>query len=195
MTLPVVNNTTVAAHQGGTSTPVMPLVHCLDQWVKGKASSWVLQMVKRGYHLQFAQKPPAFLSIVESTAVGDKAHVLREEIATILRKEAIHVVPRTEAQEGFYSRYFLVPKKGGGLRTILDLRALYSYFRCYNFKMMTPRALLHSVHQNDWFTSIDLKDAYFQIHIYSRGLPLKGQPNSWFSPSALRSAHASSPDT
>ncbi len=33
----------------------------------------------------------------------------------------IEVVPPSERESGFYSRYFVVPKKDGGLRPILDL--------------------------------------------------------------------------
>lgn len=51
--------------------------------------------------------------------VGDKVCVLREEITTLLVERAIRIVPPYEAQEGFYSRFFLVPKKGGGLRPTL----------------------------------------------------------------------------
>lgn len=32
---------------------------------------------------------------------------------------------------------------------------------------MTPRVVLRSVHRSDWFTSVDLKDAYFLIHFLS----------------------------
>ncbi len=50
--------------------------------------------------------------------------VLREEIAVLLAKDAIEPVPPAEMRQGFYSPYFIVPKKGGGLRAILDLRVL-----------------------------------------------------------------------
>ncbi len=48
------------------------------------------------------------------------APVLREEIAVLLAKDAIEPVPPAEMRQGFYSPYFIVPKKGGGLRPILD---------------------------------------------------------------------------
>ncbi len=39
-------------------------------------------------------------------------------------KGAIEMVPPALSESGFYSRYFLVPKKDGGLRPIRDLRRL-----------------------------------------------------------------------
>ena len=55
---------------------------------------------------------------------GGNAPVMRAEVATLLAKGAIEIVPPAEMKFGFYSPYFIVPKKSGGLRPILDLRVL-----------------------------------------------------------------------
>ncbi len=60
----------------------------------------------------------------------------------------------------------MVPKRGGGLRPILDLCVLNSFLRKYKFRMLTLTVLSRAIHPGDWFTSIDLQDAYFHIHIY-----------------------------
>lgn len=89
-------------------------------------------------------------------------------MSSLLNKRAIRVVPPEQSHSGFYSRYFLVPKKGTqALRPILDLRVLNKYLRKYKFRMLTHATLLKLVRQGDWFTSIDLKDAYFHIKIYA----------------------------
>ncbi len=46
---------------------------------------------------------------------------MEREVDTLLRKGAIEMVPPHKRKSGFYSRYFIVPKKDGGLRPILDL--------------------------------------------------------------------------
>ncbi len=46
------------------------------------------------------------------------------QVMNLLEKGAIEIVPPAQSEPGFYSRYFLVPKKYGGLRPILDLRLL-----------------------------------------------------------------------
>lgn len=67
---------------------------------------------------------------------------------------------------GLYSRYFLVPKKDGGLRTILDLRPKNNALAKCSFKMITVKQIL--THMQPWFISVDLRDAYFHIQIAPR---------------------------
>ncbi|CAM4622583.1 unnamed protein product [Leuciscus chuanchicus] len=70
-----------------------------------------------------------------------------------------------KGETGFYSRYFIVPKKDGGLRPILDLRVLNEFFIQVKFKMLTLRQIVSQIRSEDWFVTIDLKDAYFHISI------------------------------
>ncbi len=42
----------------------------------------------------------------------------------LLGKRAIEIVPPAQRESRFYSRYFLIPKKDGGLQPILGLRLL-----------------------------------------------------------------------
>ncbi|XP_053289751.1 LOW QUALITY PROTEIN: uncharacterized protein LOC128450365 [Pleuronectes platessa] len=94
--------------------------------------------------------------------------LLRLELQELLRKNAISKVPQGEETQGFYSRYFLVPKKTGGVRPILDLSLFNKSIMERRFHMLTIKQVLECVHQGDWFTSIDLKDAYFHVPIVSK---------------------------
>ncbi len=40
--------------------------------------------------------------------------VMEQEIKTLLEKGAIEYVPHSNRETGFYSQYFIVPKKDGG---------------------------------------------------------------------------------
>ncbi len=94
---------------------LVPLVDCLAAWkLLPNVSQWVLHTVERGYRIQFGSPPPRFNGM-NSTLVGpEQALVMEREVETLLRKEAIEVVPPREREPGFYSRYFIVPKKDGG---------------------------------------------------------------------------------
>ncbi|KAL2095574.1 hypothetical protein ACEWY4_007722 [Coilia grayii] len=161
------------AEGGGTIAPlsegssaVGTLAQQIRHWRTCVKSNWVLRTIEKGYRLQFAHSPPRFSRILYSQAEGAASRFLQAEITSLLEKKAIQIVPPTQSQSGFYSRYFVVPKKGGGMRPILDLRALNRHLRRYRFRMLTHASLLKFVRPGDWFTTLDLADAYFHIQIY-----------------------------
>ena len=100
------------------------------------------------------------------TAVDpEQGLVLEQEVYSLLEKGAIEHVPPPVRESGFYSRYFKVPKKDGGLRPLLDLRHLNRSLRRFRFKMLTNPIIVSQIQSEDWFVTIDLKDAYFHISI------------------------------
>ncbi len=87
-------------------------------------SRWLIRTIRLGYAIQFARRPPKFRGVHFTSVKAVDTHVLRAEIAVLLAKDAIELVPPADMRSGFYSPYFIVPKKSGGLRPILDLRVL-----------------------------------------------------------------------
>ena len=75
------------------------------------------------------------------------------------------MVPPHDRESGFYRRYFIVPKKDGGLRPILDLRLLNCSVKRLKFRMLTLKQVVSQIRSEDWFVTIDLKDAYFHVSI------------------------------
>ncbi len=149
---------------------MIPLSHFLHEWERlPGVSLWVLRTIRTGYTLQFGKNPPRFdgvhLTVVNSAA---KASVLQQELSSLLQKGAIEEVPQSDVERGFFSRYFLVPKRDGGLRPILDLRRLNLSLYKGKFKMLTMRTIMSQVQEGDWFVTIDLKDAYFHIQVVHR---------------------------
>ncbi|KAI2668278.1 putative uridine nucleosidase 2 [Labeo rohita] len=98
---------------------LVPLVDHLAAWkLLPNVSAWVLHTVERGYRIQFGAPPPPFNGVSPTLVGPEQGLVMEQEVATLLRKEAIEVVPPLDRESGFYSRYFIVPKKDGGLRPI-----------------------------------------------------------------------------
>ena len=114
------------------------------------------------------QAPPPPYSPVRMTRVADplRALALRTEIGVLLRKRAITRVDSSAQRPGFYSTYFLVPKANGSLRPILDLRELNTFVKRLPFKMLTSTEVLRSISQGEWFTLLDLEDAYFHVPVH-----------------------------
>ncbi len=139
----------------GTSiVPLEPLAQRLEAWLTlPSLSRWLKRTIRLGYAIQFARRPPKFNGILETSVAVRNAPVLREEIAVLLAKDAIEPVPPAEMRQGFYSPYFIVPKKGGGLRPILDLRVLNRALHKLPFKMLMHRRMIKCIQPQDWFTA------------------------------------------
>ncbi len=144
----------------------------LEAWLTlPSLSRWLTRTIRLGYSIQFARRPPKLNAVLETLVAVRNTPVLREEIAVLLAKDAIEPVPPAEMRQGFYSPYFIVPMKGGGLRTILDLRVLNRALHKLLFKMLTHRRMIKCIQPQDWFAVIDLKNAYFHISILLRHRP------------------------
>ncbi len=165
---PLLQGTKLAA----PSTPeaslerLVPLVDYLAAWkLLPNVSRWVLQTVEKSYCIQFCAPPLHFTGICLTLVSPEQAVVLEQEVISLLRKEAIEVVPPLDRESEFYSRYFIVPKKDGVLRPILDLWLLNRSVMRLKFKMLTVEQVVSQNRSEDWFVMIDLKNAYFHVSI------------------------------
>jgi len=60
---------------------------------------------------------------------------LSTEIQALLQKQAVSVVHSQDREKGVYSMYFLVSRKTGEFRPILDLRSLNQHIACEKIHM------------------------------------------------------------
>ncbi len=78
---------------------LLPLVHFLEVWkLLPNVPQRVLHTVERGYKIQFGSHPPLFNGVFP-TLVGPEQTLVKEQ----------------EVDALFYSRYFIVPKRDGGV--------------------------------------------------------------------------------
>ncbi len=68
--------------------------------------------------------------------------------------------------EGFISSMFIVPKKDGGNRTVINLKPLNQFLVYEHFKMEGIHMLRDLLKQDDYLVKIDLKDAYLTVPIW-----------------------------
>ena len=92
----------------------------------------------------------------------EKNLVLCQAVVDMLLKGAIQEV-RDSSSLAFYSRLFLVAKKTGGWRPVIDLSHLNLYLDFPTFRMETTQSIRNSLQVGQWTTSLDLKDAYFHV--------------------------------
>ena len=109
---------------------------------------------------------PQFLSATPSDP--EKIQLLQTEVKSMLDKHAIEPVSSYHPEGGYYSRLFLVRKKSGGWRPVIDLSRLSRHVITPHFKMETLDSVRLSLPKHDWAISFDLTDAYFHITIHRK---------------------------
>ena len=126
-------------------------------WIQITRDPWVLNVISEGLLLPLEDHPP-----LSNVPINLTSHhpSLEEVVTSLIKKGAIERV-LTRDSPGFYSRLFLVPKKDGSWRPVIDLSNLNSFLRTDKFKMETPASVRLAIHTGDWAVSIDLSDAYF----------------------------------
>ena len=149
-----------------------PVGGCLldyaSRWSLITSDQLVLDIVLRGYSLTFSPDGPPALSRVPVAFTPPRdpmrLQLLVQAAEKMLALRAVELVSNP-ASPGFYSRLFLVPKKTGGLRPVIDLSILNKFLHVPTFKMETTASIMAVMRPNEWTTSIDLQDAYFHIPI------------------------------
>ena len=82
----------------------------------------------------------------------------------MLKRAVTRVAP---CKEEFISNIFLVPQKTGDMRPVINLKPLNQYIQNIHFKMENIQMALNLISPADFMVSLDLKDAYFNIPIFS----------------------------
>ena len=82
------------------------------------------------------------------------------ELREMLRKG---VIKRTQPAQGEFLSKFLVEKKDGGYRPVINLRMLNQFISFLHFKMEGLSQLKHIIQEGDWMCKLDLKDEYFSV--------------------------------
>ncbi|XP_064643578.1 uncharacterized protein LOC135497676 [Lineus longissimus] len=140
----------------------------LDYWQTITSDPWVLSNIL-GYEVECAVEPYQVSQPRESRF--DKVTTLiLDNLLTGLENKGI-IEPCVITLDSYVSSVFLVPKRDGSHRWILNLKDFNLSVEHHHFKMSTIRDALNMIKEGSWFASIDLKDAYFsvQVHQSSRG--------------------------
>ena len=89
--------------------------------------------------------------------------IIDKEIEKLLEMQVITEVQHHPNE--FISPIFVVPKKDGDYRMILNLKDLNQYIEYHHFKMETFESAIKLVKPNSYFASVDLRHAYYSVSI------------------------------
>ncbi|XP_070805019.1 uncharacterized protein [Pituophis catenifer annectens] len=122
-------------------------------------------VVKFGLPLEFLSRPPSRFLQCPTSKSESRRQLMNQAVQHLLQIHAIEEVPHDQWKQGYYSILFVVPKRSGGWRAILDLKNLNSYIVYRRFKMCSLTSILQGIRPNDFLVSIDLMEAYLHIPI------------------------------
>jgi len=86
-------------------------------------------------------------------------------VDSLFIKQVVEWVPPALEGQGFYSIFFVVPKKPEGLRPILNLKPFNAFVNRTGFTLDSIKSVRGSLRQGDFAISIDLKDTYYHVPI------------------------------
>jgi hypothetical protein len=136
----------------------------LRGWRKIGASRSVLNLLRHGHLIRWADLPPDPFHFSSRPLPPEETSWLLKEVVRGLGTGAWE--PATSNQ--FCSAVFVVPKKNGGFRLVIDLRHLNDHVAPASCHYETLKDLPNMVHQSDWFFSIDLQDGFNCVPIAAR---------------------------
>lgn len=134
----------------------------LNEWKSLTDNSWILDLVE-GLILDFdfpvnQTVPPNPIRFNEEEKV-----LIDSEVDKFLARGIIEACGREKGD--FISNIFMRPKPDGSVRIILNLKDLNVALQKIHFKMETLKSVLTLVKPGCFFSTVDLKDAYFSVRI------------------------------
>jgi hypothetical protein len=131
-------------------------------WHRFSKDPWVLNIVSYGLQIEFMSTPTQRSPPPNKVTGDSQLEIIESEISALLEKRAIE-----ETKEiGFISSIFTIPKKSGGFRPVINLKALNNFVVYNHFKMEGLQTVKRFIQPKDWLAKIDLTDAYLTVPMH-----------------------------
>lgn len=138
----------------------------LHNWRLTKAPPQVLDYIRGGHRVPWVRRPAKF----HHGVLRVPSHQ-QQAWAELRDKYVANGAIRRGLCTGYTSRAFLIPKKGGGVRLIVDLRYINMHVRKYTCRFESLRTLQRLVKAGYYMVSFDLQDAYQCVSLREEDAP------------------------
>ena len=138
--------------------------HHLPFWKTICKDKYVLDIID-GVSVQFDTQLPTQLTLPRELKMNSTEQEFVDEEISHLLQEGFIVKLNSHIPSGWVSNVFLVPKRQGGFRMILNLKDLNQYVKYTKFKMDGIEKVVHMMREGDFFASLDLRSAFGHLYI------------------------------
>lgn len=145
----------------------------LSAWEAVTDDAFVRSVVRGGFYITLVEPLPHGVIRIRPPALSAlfQQHI-SAEIQMLLEKGAIERV--RDHPHLCLSPIFVIPKRSGKLRMILNMKRINTFMPTVHFRMETLASILPSIEWTDWAVSLDLRDAYFHVPIHPASRDLLG---------------------
>ena len=131
------------------------LAHFIQNWSLITNDPWICQTIT-GYHIKLTQTPIQVVLLPLLPLSEEETLAMDNQIKS-LQDKAIHKAPVSDKELGFVSSLFMVPKKGGGQRAVINLKALNKFVEYSHFKMEGIHMLRDLLRKDEYIIQLDLR--------------------------------------
>ena len=125
------------------------IAHFSRNWEVLTKDAWVLKAVK-GYEIDLVSMPYQCLLPKELSFGEEELAALNAEIDKMEQKGAISIADKSSP--GFYFQLFVIPKKDGGHKPVINLKELNQFVKPQHFKMESINVLTDILKRGDYMT-------------------------------------------
>ncbi len=133
-------------------------------WERVTDDRWILDAVAGGVKFDFLSQPRQNSAPPQIKMSSEMVAVCDQEVRDLILKKAVREI--VDGSEGFVCSLFVIPKKTGGFRPIVNLKPLNKFIKYEHFKMENLQAVRFLLREGDWMVKVDLKDAYLTVPIH-----------------------------
>ena len=136
----------------------------LPAWKSITDDVFVLSVIKNGLRIDLEEPLPrgVIRSRSPPQSILFQEHIV-SEVTSLLEKDAVERV--RDHDRLCLSPVFVIPKRSGSLRMILNMKRINRHIAKSPFRMDHLASILPALGQDDFAVSLDLSDAYFHIPI------------------------------
>lgn len=134
-------------------------------WGNVTEDQWVLRMVATGVYSDFLREPRQISKPATVVMSKEMGAICDQEVKELLTKGAI--IEISDESEGFVCSLFVIPKRMGGFRPIVNLKPLNKFIEYEHFKMENLQTVRFLLREGDWMVKLDLKDAYLAVPVHA----------------------------